>query len=85
MRNNYMTYTMTDVLPLLAYKVVQPKGKFNGIRAHYNIRMDLDLGMGWAVLRQVAYGCGPCKDQLQRPRVLCSNITVQTCYAVSKD
>jgi hypothetical protein len=45
-RNDYMTYTMTDVPPLPDYKVVLPKGQFNSIHAHYNIRMDPDLGMG---------------------------------------
>jgi hypothetical protein len=44
--NGYATYTMADVPPLPNYKVVLPKGQFNGIRAHYNIHMDLDLGMG---------------------------------------
>jgi hypothetical protein len=33
----------------------------------------------------VACGCGPCKDQLQRPWVLRSSITVQPCYVVNKD
>ncbi len=46
MQNNYMTYTMTDVPPLPDYMVVLPKGQLNGIRAHYNIRTDPDLGMG---------------------------------------
>ena len=62
-RNNYATYTMTDVLTLPDYKVVLPKGRFNGICAHYNIRINLDLIIGWAALRWVAYGCGSCKDQ----------------------
>ncbi len=85
MRNDYMTYTMMDVPPLPDYKVVLPKGQFNGIRAHYNICTDLDLDMGWAALRWVACGCGPCKDQLQRLWVLCGNITTQPRYAVNKD
>jgi hypothetical protein len=34
MQNNYMTYTMENVPPLLDYKVVLPKGQFDGIRAH---------------------------------------------------
>jgi hypothetical protein len=84
-RNDYMTYTMTDVPPLPDYKVVLPKGQFSGIHAHYNIRMDLDLGMGWTVVRRVACGCGPCKDQLQMPWVLCSGISAQPRYAVNKD
>jgi hypothetical protein len=85
MRNNYMTYTMMDVPPLLDYKVVLPKGQFNGICSHYNIRTDPDLGMGWAALRWVACSCGLCKDQLQRPWVLSCNITAQPCYTVNKD
>jgi hypothetical protein len=85
MRNNYMTFTMTDVPPLPDYKVDLPKGQFNGIRAHYNICTDPDLGMGWAALRRVACGCGPCKDQLQRLWVLHGNITAQPRYASNKD
>ncbi len=85
MHNEYMTYTMTDVPPLPDYKVVLPKGQLNGIHAHYNIRIDPDLGMGWAALRRVACGCGPCKDQLQRPWVLRGNISAQPRYAVNKD
>ncbi len=83
-QNNYMTYTMENVPPLPDYKVVLPKGQFNGIRAHYNIRMDPDLGMDWAAVRWVSYGCGPCKDQLQRPWVLCGSITTQPRYTVNK-
>ncbi len=85
MQNNSMTYTMMDVLPLPDYKVVLPKGQFNGIRAHYNIRTDRDLGMGWAAVHWVTCGCGPCKDQLQRPWVLHGNITAQPRYTVNKD
>jgi hypothetical protein len=85
MQNNYMTYTMENVPPLPDYKVVMPKGQFNGIRAHYNIRTDPDLGMDWAAVRWVACGCGPCKDQLQRPWVLHGSITAQPRYAVNKD
>jgi hypothetical protein len=44
-QNNYMTYTMENVPPLPDYKEVLSKGQFNGIRAHYNIRTDPDLGM----------------------------------------
>ncbi len=84
-QNNYMTYTMENVLPLPDYKVVLPKGQFNGIRAHYNIRTDPDLGMDWASVRWVACGRGPCKDQLQRPWVLRGSITAQSRYAVNKD
>jgi hypothetical protein len=76
---------MTDVPPLPDYKVVLPKGQFNGIHAHYNICTDLDLGMGWAALRCIACGYGPCKDQLQRLRVLRGKITTQPCYTVNKD
>ncbi len=84
-QNNYMTYTMENVPPLPHYKVVLPKGQFNGICAHYNIRTDPDLGMDWAAVRWVACGCGPCKDQLKRPWVLGGSITAQPRYAVNKD
>jgi hypothetical protein len=84
-QNDYMTYTMENVPPLPDYKVVLPKGQFNGIRAHYNICMDPDLGMDWAVGHWVACGCGPCKDQLQRLWVLRGSITAQPRYAVNKD
>ncbi len=84
-QNNYMTYTMENVPPLPDYKVVLPKGQFNGIRAHYNICMEPDLGMDWAAVRWVACGCGPCKDQLQRPWVLHGSITTQPRYVVNKD
>jgi hypothetical protein len=50
MHNDYMTYTMADVLPLPNYKVVLPKIQFNIICAHHNIRTDPELGMGWAAL-----------------------------------
>ncbi len=84
-QNGYMAYTMENVPPLLDYKVVLPKGQFNGIHAHYNIRTDPDLGMDWAAVRRVASGCGPCKDQLKRPWVLGGSITAQPCYTVNKD
>jgi hypothetical protein len=51
MQNDYMNYTMENVPPLPDYKVVLPKGQFNDIRAHYNIRTDPDLGMGQAAVR----------------------------------
>ena len=61
--NDYTSFMMGGVLPIPDYKVVLPKGKFNGLCVHYSTRMDPDLGLGWAALRQVACGCGPCKDQ----------------------
>jgi hypothetical protein len=69
-RNDYVTYCMDDVAPIPDYKLVfQTKGQFNGIRVHYNLRTDPDLGVGWVALRCVACGCGPCKEQLQTPWV----------------
>ena len=56
-RNDYATYTMDDVPPLPDYKVILPKDKFNGLRAHYNIRTDPDLGINYATLRHVACSC----------------------------
>ena len=57
-RNDQASYTVGGVPPIPDYKVVLPKGKFNSLRAHYNIRTDTDpdLGLGWAALRRVACG-----------------------------
>jgi len=68
-RNDYATYTMDDVPPLPNYKVILPKGKFNGLRAHYNIHMDPDLGIDYVALRRVACSCELCKEQLGWPWV----------------
>jgi len=57
------------------------KGKYNGIRAYYNIRTDPDLGVGWAALRRVACGCGPCKAQLKMPWVSRVDKRAQPRYA----
>ena len=78
-------YMMGDVPPIPDYKVVLPKGKFDGLRAHYNIRTDPDLGVGWAALRRVACGCGPCKDQLERPWVPLVEPAAQPRYAQNKE
>jgi hypothetical protein len=69
-RNDYASYTMDDVPPLPDYKVILPRGNFNGLCAHYNIRTDPDLGIDYAALRCVACGCGLCKEQLGRLWVL---------------
>ena len=66
-RNDYASYTMDHVPPLPDYKVILPRGNFNGLRAHYNIRTDPDLGIDYAALRCVACGCGSCKEQLGWP------------------
>jgi hypothetical protein len=47
--------------------VVLSPGEFNGIRAHYNIRTDPQLGLRWAALRRVACGCAECAKQLTLP------------------
>ena len=54
--NDHMSYMVGGVPPIPDYKEVLPKGKFNSLRAHYNIRTDPDLGLGWAALRRVACG-----------------------------
>ena len=85
-RNDYATYTMDDVPPLPDYKVILPKGKFNGLRAHYNIRTDSDLGIDYAALRRVACGCELCKEQLGRPWVLpCVDVAAQPRYGQNKE
>jgi hypothetical protein len=63
-RNDYTTYSMDNVPIIPDWKIVFPKGKLNGVRAYYNIRMDPDLGIGWVALCRVACGCGPFKEQL---------------------
>ena len=68
-RNNYGTYCMDDVAPIPDYMIKFPPGQFNGLRVHYNICMDPDLGVEWAALCHVACGCGPCKEQLKMPWV----------------
>ena len=55
--NDYITYTMADVPIIPDWKISFPKGKYNGIRAYYNIRTDPDLGVGWAALCRLA--CQP--------------------------
>jgi hypothetical protein len=85
-RNNYATYTMDDVPPLPDYKVILPKGNFNGLRAHYNIRIDPDLGISFAALHCVACGCGLCKEQLAWPWVLpCVDVDTQPRYGQNKE
>ena len=64
-RNTYTQYNMADVPSIPEYKIVLEKGKFNGLRAYYNIRTDPDLGIGWAAFRRVACGCAACKAQLK--------------------
>ena len=44
-QNDYAAYSMADVSLILEYKLVLEKGKFKGIRAHYNIRTDPNLGL----------------------------------------
>jgi hypothetical protein len=51
--------------PILEYKIKMEEGKYNVIHAYYNIRMDPDLGIGWAAVRCVVCRCGPCKAQLK--------------------
>ncbi len=65
--NTYECYTMNDVDTIPHYKIDFPKGKFNGLCAYYNIRMDPDLGLGFAALCCIACGCNVCKQQLKMP------------------
>ena len=66
-RNDYAVYSMADVDPLPDHKVVLSPGEFHVLRAHYNIRTDPDLGLGWVALRRVACGCAECAAQLALP------------------
>ncbi len=84
-RNDYITYTMADVPIIPDWKISFRKGKYNGIRAYYNIRTDPDLGVGLAALRRVACGCGPCKEQLDKPWIPGVDMRGQSRYAQNKD
>jgi hypothetical protein len=60
--NGYECYTLDDVPPTPNYEIMFPKGKFNWIRAYYNIRTDPDLVVGYAALWHVACGCNAGKE-----------------------
>jgi hypothetical protein len=83
--NDYATYSMVDVPIIPDFKIIFPKGKFNGVRAYYNIRTDPDLGVGWAALCRVACGCQPCKDQLVLPWMKGVDMSEQPRYAENRD
>ena len=62
------------------------KGKFNGLRTHYNICTDPDLGTDYAALRCVACSCESCKEQLGWPWVLpCVDVIAQPRYSQNKE
>ena len=66
--------------------MILPKGKFNGLRALYNIRTDPDLGIDYAALRRVACSCESGKEQLGWPWVLpCVDVTAQPRYSQNKE
>ena len=69
-RNDYEAYKMEEVPNIPNYMVVLTKDKFNGIRAHYNIQTDPNLGIiRWAALHRIPCGCASCKEQLVSPWV----------------
>ncbi len=76
---------MDDVPHIPNYKITFPKGKFNGIRAYSNIRMDPDLRLGFAALRCVGCGCEACKDQLRRPWLPHVDMYEQPRYAANNE
>jgi hypothetical protein len=80
-RKNYAVCSMEDVPPIPEYKIEMEKGKYDGIRVYCSIRTDPDLGIGWADVRPVAFGCGPCKLQLKMPWVPRVDRRVQPQYA----
>ncbi len=84
-RNGYATYSMANVPPLPEYEIVLKKGKFNGIRAYYNICTDPDLGLGWAAVCWVTYGCVACKAQLKTGWKLRVDNSAQPRYARNKE
>ena len=64
--------------------MVLSPGDYNGIRAHYNIRTDPDLGLGWCALRRVACGCAECAKQLALPWKRGGSPEAQPRYARNK-
>jgi hypothetical protein len=84
-QNTYECYRMGDVPTTPNFKIEFPKGKFNGMRAYYNIRTDPDLGLGFAALRCVACGCNACKEQLARPWMPGVDKHEQTRYATNEE
>jgi hypothetical protein len=70
-QNDYTMYTMDNVPNIPNYKIVFPKGKFNGMQAYYNIHTDPNLGVGYAALCHIACGCASCKEQLGGVWVAC--------------
>ena len=82
--NDYEAYKMEEVPNIPNYTVVLPKGKFNGIRDHYNIQMGPNLGIGWAALCRISCGCASCKEQLVSPWVPRVDWTEQPQYAWNK-
>ena len=42
-------------------------GEHNGILAHYNLRADPALGVGWVVVRRIPCACIQCLEQLELP------------------
>mmetsp|Transcript_63145 Transcript_63145/g.167042 ORF Transcript_63145/g.167042 Transcript_63145/m.167042 type:complete len:346 (-) Transcript_63145:180-1217(-) len=43
------------------------KGEHNGLLAHYHLRADPDLGVGWVMVRRIPCACNPCLTQLDLP------------------
>jgi hypothetical protein len=84
-QNTYDCYTMDDVDTIPNYKIEFPKGKFNGLRAYYNIRTDPDLGLGFAALRRAACGCDACKQQFKMPWLPRINMHEQPRYATNEE
>ena len=84
-QNTYECYTMDDVPPIPNYKIEFAKGKFNGIHAYYTIRMDPDLGLGFAALHHDACGWDACKEQLLRPWLLRVDMHEQPQYAANEE
>ena len=82
-RNTYESYMMDDVPPIPNFKIAFAKGKFNGLRAYYNICMDPDLRLGLAALRRVACGCDACEEQLGMPWLQRANMYEQPRYATN--
>ncbi len=85
-RNTYECYSVRDdVDPIPKYMVEFPKGKFNGLRAYYNICTDPDLGFGLAALCCDACGCNACKQQLAMQWLPGIDMYEQPHYALNQE
>ncbi len=69
------------------FKIVFPKGKFNGIRAHYIAYYARTQTSVWGmrVFVLLSVGCASCKEQQGRPWVPCVNSSMEQHYHYARN